>query len=106
MSVTVLVELKIRQDMADAYAARLVSVFPETRAFDGCEDIVAYRDEAAPERIVLVERWQTRDHYDRYIEFRRGQGVFDRLATIVDEPMKVRFLRAAVKAGDANERTV
>lgn len=94
MSITVLVELKIRKDMADAYAARLVSVFPETRAFAGCVDIVAYRDEATPERIVLIERWQSRDHYDRYIQFRREQGVFERLATIIDEPMKVSFLRA------------
>ena len=95
MSVTILVELKIKTEAADLYAVRLRSAFPETRAYEGCQQIVAYRDSEQPERFVIVERWLSRAHYDRYIQWRRSTGTFDKLAAISDAPMSVRFLDVA-----------
>jgi quinol monooxygenase YgiN len=92
MSITVMVELTVKAEFADGYCVRLQEAFPETRAYDGCEDIVAYRDEQQLQRIVVVERWASRAHYERYIEWRRGQGIFDRLASISEIPISVSFL--------------
>lgn len=92
MSVSVVVELTIRPEHADAYSARLQQAFIETRSYPGCEQIAAYRDQAKPGRFVVVEQWLSQEHYQNYFEWRRAQGVFDRLAGISEVPMAVSFL--------------
>lgn len=95
MGVTVLVELTIKAEFADGYCSRLQEAFAETRAYDGCEDIAAYRDEQKPNQFIVVERWISRAHYERYIEWRRSQGTFERLAAVSETRMSVRFLHRA-----------
>lgn len=92
MSVNILVELSIKPEHADAYGARLERAFTETRSYPGCEQIAAYRDESKPGRFIVAEQWLAKEHYQRYFEWRRSQGVFDRLAEISEAPMKVSFL--------------
>jgi probable F420-dependent oxidoreductase len=92
MSVTVVVDLTIKPDEADAYCTRLQTAFLETRAQQGFEAIGLYRDVDKANRILVIERWAQRADYERYVAWRREQGVFDRLATISEVPMQVTVL--------------
>jgi quinol monooxygenase YgiN len=95
VSFTVLVELTIKSEFADSYAVRLKAAFPQTRAFEGCEQIVAYRDQQTPGKFFVLEQWISRTHYERYIDWRRSSGTFDQLAAWSESPMGVRFLEVA-----------
>jgi quinol monooxygenase YgiN len=94
MSLTAIVELLIKPELVEAYAARLGSALPQTRAADGCLEITAYRDQQDPRRIVIIERWEARSHYDAYIEWRRSTGVLEKLGAVLERPMTVQFLDA------------
>lgn len=92
MSVTILVELSIAREAAPRYLDRLLAAFAQTRQFTGFEEIIAYQDEETPGKIFVLERWKSRDHYGRYIEWRYSQGMSEHLETISVAPMVVRFL--------------
>ena len=56
--------------LRDAMAASL----PQTRAFDGCISLEVYREDNT-HTFTVVEDWESFEHYDRYIEWRRANGL-------------------------------
>jgi quinol monooxygenase YgiN len=61
-------------DRFDEFVEYLRTALPDTRAFDGCEGVTVHRDLDEPNRIVMVERWASREHYVKYVEWRSTRG--------------------------------
>ena len=56
----------------------LTTILPDTRAFDGCQDLRVYlEDEGA--KILFIEYWESAAHYQRYLSWRTETGVLDEL---------------------------
>jgi quinol monooxygenase YgiN len=91
----VVVELAIQPDQADAYARRLTEAFAATRAYEGFRHIEAHRNQDASGEFLILEKWASREHYERYIAWRRSTGTLDRLASICVRPMTVRYFDPA-----------
>ena len=89
MSVSVIVEGTVK-DM-DAFEALLLKILPATRSFEGCEGLTVHRnmDEAA--NVVLIEQWESRAHYDKYLAWRDETGVLGQLAALPEGPPSIRF---------------
>jgi quinol monooxygenase YgiN len=87
----VVVELAVRLEHADTYARRFTEAFVAIRAYEGCRHIEAHRNQDAPEEFLILEKWASRGHYERYMEWRRGTGALDGLASILLRPMTVRY---------------
>ncbi|MCT2559019.1 antibiotic biosynthesis monooxygenase [Tsuneonella sp. YG55] len=68
-----------RADMEAAFRAAL----PDTRAFDGCRDIKVFHD-AERDTFVLIEKWDSFDHYDRYIAWRMETGLGEMLDPLLE----------------------
>ena len=74
MDVMILLEVKVRPDKADALKGVLRDMLVDTRAFDGCVSVAAIQDQDDPGSVILVQRWASRAHYERYSAWRAETG--------------------------------
>ena len=74
------------QDLIDLLRQRL----PETRAYDGCQEITAYLNDDG-HTFVFVEQWDSKEHYDKYLAWRDETGVLAELVALLQEAPDIRF---------------
>jgi len=91
MSPLVLFEADALAGRGEDLIALLEEVLPDTRAYDGCESVTVHRDQDAPDRLVLLERWTSRSKYEEYLEWRAERGD-PRLAAMLTRPPAIRHL--------------
>ena len=78
MSVRVIAEFPAAPGKLEELITSLKAALPDTRAFEGCEDIESLLD-AERETIVLFEHWRSFEDYDRYLAWRVETGMLDLL---------------------------
>jgi quinol monooxygenase YgiN len=91
MSVTVIAATRVKPEAAAAFADGMEKTLIETRAYEGCISVYGYRDQDDPTNIIAIEQWETRDHYEAYVVWRRSTGTMDRLAAILQGPVTVQY---------------
>ena len=79
MSVTVLLDLQAAPGSIDKLKQLFVEVLPDTRAYNGCEGLNVHLNQDDGNNLVIVERWQSRPHYEKYFAWRQETGLIDRL---------------------------
>ena len=91
MSTLVHFEADALAGKAEDLIALFQEVLPDTRAYDGCEGVTVHRDQDAPDRLVLLERWSSRSRYEEYLQWRAERGD-PRLAALLTRPPAIRYL--------------
>ena len=75
MSTTVvLLEIQVKPECVEEVKAFLKEVLPDTRAYAGCQGIDIYGNLDESTNLVFYERWDTRDHYQKYLNWRTETG--------------------------------
>ncbi|MEN8375683.1 MAG: antibiotic biosynthesis monooxygenase family protein [Gemmatimonadota bacterium] len=87
----VLLEVQAKEGTGDQLVAALRELLPDTRARDGSIEILAHQGQDDRDNIVLVDRWETRDAFDSYMEWRQETGVLDQLLAACVGPPSIRF---------------
>ena len=79
MSVTVLLECQAKPESADELRATFKAILPDTRSYDGCQrvEVVGNQDDSC--NIVLVEKWESRQHNEKYMAWRTETGALEKL---------------------------
>lgn len=90
-TVTVTLELALKPEAVEDFSKQIPEVLKETREFPGYVDIAVHRNADEPNRIILVEEWETRAAYEAYIAFRTETGFMDTLAEILTEPLRLNY---------------
>src|SRR5665213_2507123 len=72
----------------------LTSALVETRAYDGCVSVETFVDSDQPDTVVLIEKWDSRAHNEKYMTWRIETGLVDMLAPILAAPLEIRYLEA------------
>ena len=62
----------------------LTTILPDTRAFDGCQDLRVYLEDGGA-KILFIEYWESAAHYQRYLSWRTETGVLDELVAMLAE---------------------
>jgi quinol monooxygenase YgiN len=91
MSVIVLVELQVKPDAVNEVKGLLKQMLPDTRAYAGCQALDIYGNLEDTGNLVFHERWESRDHYQRYLAWRTETGAFDKLGAKLSGPPKIRY---------------
>ncbi|MFP6782257.1 MAG: antibiotic biosynthesis monooxygenase [Gammaproteobacteria bacterium] len=91
MAVTVIFELQIKSDQIDAAKKTFKEILPDTRAYDGFIDIYVTENQDKPGNLVLVEKWESRPKYEKYLGWRTETGLVEQLGAICAEAPIVRF---------------
>ena len=95
MSIGVIVEFRTKADsdgaalITNTFKDRLESV---TRKYDGCESIYLYVDPDDANHFSLVERWASREKYDKYREWAMAQPGTEDLLSLLEGEMTTVFL--------------
>ena len=91
MAVRVLLEVKAKPGTGNDLVAVFKSALPETRAYEGCIGIDTLQSSDDPDNLLLVEVWETRGHYEKYLAWRQETGVFDQLTQALAGPPSIRY---------------
>ena len=90
MAVRVILEVKAKPGTGDEVVAFFRSILPETRAYEGCTSVDTLQNSDDADNVLVVEVWDTREHYENYLAWRREKGVSDRLKQALAEPPSIR----------------
>jgi quinol monooxygenase YgiN len=91
MSVMVLLEMQVKPEAVNEVKGLLKQLLPDTRAYAGCQGIDIYGNLDDGGNLVFYERWNTRDHYQRYLAWRTETGVLEKLSAKLTGPPKIRY---------------
>ena len=86
----VLAEFSPKEGLKNEVLKWLESVLPETRGYDGCESLHVYQ-EIDTDKIILVERWETKDKFIAYRNWRAETGSLAALVEMLDSDPVFRF---------------
>lgn len=86
MTVTVLLEVTAKPECIEEFFAIFAESFKETRVYDGCLEVYMNRGHDSHNELVLIEQWETRSHYERYLAWRTETGVSEKLAEMLSAP--------------------
>ena len=91
MAITVILEAEAKPGTGNDFLETLKEVLPGTRSYDGCLELNAYQNQDNSDVMVLVGRWESKEHYEKYLGWRQERGDMELLAgAIVGEP-SIRF---------------
>ncbi|MFT4561668.1 MAG: quinol monooxygenase YgiN [Gammaproteobacteria bacterium] len=86
MACQVLLEVEIVDGCEDQLKAKFVELLPDTRSFKGCIYIYLNQDLDDPSKIIIVELWESREHYDQYLQWRTDRGDMEVLGSLMKNP--------------------
>ena len=92
MSVTVLLDLKAASGSIDQLKQLFSEILHETRAYDGCDGLEVHLNQDDGDNLLIIERWQSRPHYEKYFAWRQETGLIDRLGPLLGAPPSIRYL--------------
>jgi quinol monooxygenase YgiN len=92
MSIVVLLEFRVTAEAVEETKKFFKKILPDTRAYSGCEGLDAYSSEDDPTIFVFYERWQSKEHYQKYAAWRVETGLMGELAKNLVGPPVVRYL--------------
>ncbi len=58
----------------DALVAKLIEIIPDTLAFEGCNSIDFVESQDSAGALMLIEDWDSHEHYNAYKTWRRESG--------------------------------
>ena len=92
MSIGIVAEWTARPGKGEEVVEIVRDVITGTLDFDGCEEVRMLRDPLDPDRLVLVERWASRDCYSAYQEWRRATGTQGEIRDLLAGPPNSQIL--------------
>ena len=91
MSVSVLLEGRLKDGERDAFTALLTEKFRLTKTFDGFQAIDLTYNVEDPNNWVILELWNSREDYEKYLKFRQEDGTLDEVASVCASGPSVRI---------------
>lgn len=91
MSVYVLLEGTLKEGGVQEFSDMCEAALPVTRAFDGCQEIYLTLNVENPHNFVLNELWDSKEHYQKYLEFRTQDGTVEKITEACEDGPTIRI---------------
>jgi quinol monooxygenase YgiN len=91
MACYVVLEARAKPGTGDALLALVEKMLPDTRDKPGCLNIDVTRNMNDPDDLLLVMRWESRGHYERYYQWRVERGDLNLLGGALAASPSIRF---------------
>jgi quinol monooxygenase YgiN len=95
MSILVVREVQIQSDKIADMKSYLTQTVPETRSYDGCQGIDVYFNIDNIGNMVVLQQWESRNHFDKYLQWRKETGVVAKSESMLTEPISTRYFQRA-----------
>jgi heme-degrading monooxygenase HmoA len=91
MTVSVLLEGFLKGGERDKFTALLTDKFKVTKTFDGFQTIDLTYNVEDPSNWVITELWDSKEDYQKYLQFRQEDGTLDEVASVCTGAPSVRI---------------
>ena len=95
MAVTIILEIQAKKGTGNDFLAMMKGILPETRSYDGCIGLNVYQNQDDSDVMVLVENFESKAHYEKYLAWREETGVLQQLGAALEGPPSIRFFDLA-----------
>ena len=95
MTLTVILDLRLKPEAVVGALATLGQILTGTRAFDGCLGVEVLVDAADSAHVILLERWASVEADAAYREWRAGAGATDLGSLLAGPPVISSFETAS-----------
>lgn len=94
VTITMLVELK--PERASAIIEDLPNILEVTSKAAGFRRIRAVREDPSSNRLIIIEEWDSEDHYKNYVVDRRAKGDLQNFVSSMAQPPQVGIWRQPI----------
>ena len=91
MAVMVLVEAQAKPDQLIDLQELMRDGLSDTRGYDGCIGLTTYINQGDDCNMVLVETWESREQYEKYLAWRQETGFLDKITEMLASEPSIRF---------------
>ena len=91
MTVSVLLDGTLKEGERDGFTEMLKEKFTVTGTFDGFQKIDLTYNVENPNNWVLTEVWDSKEHYEKYLQFRQEDGTLDEVTSLCLDAPSVRI---------------
>ncbi|SVE27926.1 uncharacterized protein METZ01_LOCUS480780 [marine metagenome] len=91
MSTIVVLEVKAKPGTGDSLVALFKEILPDTRSYDGCISLDFIQNQDDPDTLIAYEAWETREHYEKYFQWRVETGAIATLEPLIEGPPVIRY---------------
>jgi quinol monooxygenase YgiN len=91
MKVNVLLEIKSKPECIEELKLTLVKILPDTRGYEGCIEVKVIENQDDPLNLLLIEIWESRQHYEKYLGWRVETGAIKALGALLSQPASIRY---------------
>lgn len=84
MTCQVILEMIVKEGRYDELRSWLIENLPGTPAFECNVSVEPVRDQDDPRKLFLLEKWESRAHFERYVTWRDETGILDELDAMTD----------------------
>ena len=91
MSVLVLLEINVKPENVNDVTNFMRDELHATREFEGCNGLTVHSSQDDPNTLVLVEDWDSRPHYEKYLGWRTERGDLEKLAGWLQGDPSIRY---------------
>ena len=100
MSVTIVLALSVKPELVEEIRASFAENLPDTLAYDGCKTLTVYSNQDDPTEIIVVEDWESKQHYEKYLSWRTETGMMEQLGTFLSAPPQIKYLDSVWASND------
>ena len=91
MTTIVIVEVKAKQGSVEDLLATFSKLTPVARNTEGNISLDLIRDQDDSDVIILYEKWETRDHYEKYLSRFEERGNMKILEALLEGDASIRY---------------
>ena len=91
MTCTVIFDFKLKKDCVEKFMTRLQEIIPGTRGFEGFVSINITQNQDDSACFAFVEKWDARENYENYIQWRMESGIWEELSVMFDGEPSMKF---------------
>ncbi len=91
MSVNVILDIQSKPECIDELKSTLENILPDTRSFDGCLNVKVIENQDNPLNILLFEDWVSREHQEKYLQWRAETGALEALGNMLTQPPSIQY---------------
>ena len=91
MTVSVILEGTLKDGEREKFTGICKEAFEVTRAFDGCQAIDLTYNTENPNNWIFTEVWDSKAHYEKYLQFRTEDGTLDAVASLCEDAPSIRI---------------
>lgn len=91
MSVLVLLEAQVKPEDVSNMKSYLTEILPESRTYEGCQAMDMYFNTENENSMVIIERWDSRSHHEKYLGWRTETGVMGKIGGMLAGPPSIRY---------------